>query len=87
MSQFSVNWNDGSNNMLTFSAQVGDGDATVTISSVNNEGLDRSRKIYVSAGSVTRQLTVNQTGMREVFNASDGAFTTADGYTFNVLKQ
>lgn len=86
MSQFSVNWNDGSNNLLTFNAQAGDGDATITISSVTNEGLDRSRKIYVSAGSVTRQLTVNQTGKREVFNTTSGDFTTFDGLTFNVLK-
>lgn len=86
MGVLNVNWGDGSGQLLSFDPDAGNGDASVKVSSVLNEGLDRSRKVYVSVGSVTRALTVNQPGLREVFNASDGEFTTFDGYTINALK-
>lgn len=51
-----------------------------------NESLDRVVEIDAVAGDKTARVTLIHEGLREVFNASDGAFVLADGGTFNVLK-
>lgn len=64
----------------------GTGNQTVPVSGTVNEGIDRSSVFTITAGDKTKNITVNQAGLREVFNASDGAFVLSDGGTFNVLK-
>lgn len=81
-------WTDGDS--VTF-AYNGDGDGSVSVASDVNEGIDRSITIQVetTAGSpeVTQAVTINQIGLREVFNTSDGPFLLSDNSTFNVLKE
>jgi len=82
-------WTDGSDDKLTITNDFSG--SPLQVSSVVYEGLDRSMIVNfkTTAGSpiVTAGLVVNQTGLREVFNASDGSFLLSDGTTFNVLKQ
>lgn len=52
-----------------------------------NESLDRVVEIDAVAGDKTARVTLIHEGMREIFNASDGAFVLADGGTFNVMKR
>ena len=68
-------------------ADSGTGNKTVPVSGNVNEGIDRSAAFTITAGDKTKNITVNQAGLREVFNASDGSFLLSDGTTFNVLKQ
>lgn len=80
---------------IVFNPSSGSKDTTVNVSSVTNEGIDTSTEYQVSTndGSVTRKVTVNQTGKRETFNVltEDGTsheeFLLSDGGTFNVLKE
>ena len=82
-------WTDGSGDKLTITDDFSV--SPLQVSSVVCEGLDRSMivnfKTTVGSPIVTAELVVNQTGLREVFNASDGSFLLSDGTTFNVLKQ
>ena len=82
-------WTDGSDDKLTITNDFSG--SPLQVSSVVCEGLDRSMivnfKTTVGSPIVTAELVVNQTGLREVFNASDGSFLLSDGTTFNVLKQ
>lgn len=91
MASITKTWSDGSGDVLTITPDTGNGNGTLQVSSAVCEGLDRNMTVNVAitAGSpdVTAELVVNQTGLREVFNASDGAFLLSDGTTFNVLKQ
>lgn len=68
----------------------GSGNGSAAISSSINESIDREQDITVKttagANPKTETVRVKQIGLREVFNASDGAFVPADGGTFNVLK-
>lgn len=84
-------WNDGSGDSLTITASSGEGDASLEVSSPICEGIDRSLTVegVTTKGtpSASASITVIQLGLREVFNASDGAFLLSDGTTFNVLKQ
>ena len=67
----------------------GSGDGTITFKSAINKGIDREKSVTVACNdgvndtSVT--ITVRQTGLREVFEPTDG-FILNDGGTFNVLK-
>ena len=91
MASLSKTWADGSGDVLTITPDTGNGNGTLQVSSAVCEGLDRSMTVNVATtvGSpdVTVGLVVAQTGLREVFNASDGSFLLSDGTTFNVLKQ
>lgn len=91
MASITKTWSDGSGDVLTITPDAGNGNGTLQVSSAVCEGIDRSMSVDIptTAGSpdVTAVLTVNQIGLREVFNASDGSFLLSDGTTFNVLKQ
>lgn len=91
MASITKTWSDGSGDVLTITPDTGNGNGTLQVSSVVCEGLDRSMivnfKTTMGSPIVTAGLVVNQTGLREVFNASDGSFLLSDGTTFNVLKQ
>lgn len=85
MADIKKQWNDGE--LLTV-VYDGDRDGSATFTSVVNESLDREMVVtYVDKDrKVSVAQAVKQAGLREVFNASDGDFTLADGGTFNVLK-
>lgn len=79
-----IKWNEGDGNIVA--TYNGSGDGTITFSSdVANEGIDRSQEVQVATDNINVSVTVNQIGLREIFNTTDG-FTLADGGTFNVLK-
>lgn len=86
MATKSINWNKGGGAItVTYN---GDGDGTISFSSVVNEGCDRTQSVTVSnnyGNSVV--VTITQIGLREPFLCSDGEFLCSDGDTFNVLKQ
>lgn len=66
---------------------TGTGNETVPVTGEVNEGIDRSSVFIVAVSqNLTRNVTVNQAGLREIFNVSDGSFLLADGIMFNVLK-
>ena len=83
MAQLIKQWNDGDNLSVTYEGS-GDGEAVFT--SDINEGIDREISVTFKGGGISVERVVRQEGMREVFNAADGAFLTADGGTINVLK-
>ena len=78
-------WEDGTSLTATYE---GSGDGSAVFTSDINEGIDREMDVtFVDesrAVQVTR--TVKQIGMREVFTGYDEIFITADGGTFNSLK-
>ena len=69
-------------------AYDGDRDGSATFSSDIAEGLDREMQVLFVDKSrvVVVERTVRQEGMREAFCGSDGRFLTADGGTFNSIK-
>lgn len=75
-------------NGIVFEYATNSGSTSVTVSSSVNEGLDKSVTFTVETtdGTKSETITVNREGRREKFNASDGAFLTSDGSTFNVIK-
>ena len=75
-------------NGIVFEYATNSGSTSVTVSSSVNEGLDKSVTFTVETtdGTKSEIITVNREGRREKFNASDGAFLTSDGSTFNVIK-
>lgn len=75
-------------NGIVFEYSTNSGSTSVTVSSSVNEGLDKSVTFTVETtdGTKSETITVNREGRREKFNASDGAFLTSDGSTFNVIK-
>lgn len=81
-------WDNGDSITFTYN---GEGDGSVSIESVTNEGIDRSMDISVSntrgSPAIVRTVSILQYGMREEFRASDGSFILNDGGTFNVLKE
>ena len=83
MAEIVKQWNDGGSLSISY---IGDRDGTAVFSSERNEGLDREMSVRFVAGNASAERTVKQIGMREVYNAADGGFLTADGGTFNVLK-
>lgn len=86
MAELQKQWNDGE--LLTV-AYDGDRDGSAVFTSDENESIDREMSVSFvdKSRSVIVERTVKQIGLREVFNASDGAFVLADGGTFNVLKR
>ncbi len=85
MATKSINWNDGEGAISV--VYTGNGDGTISFSSVLNEGCDRTQSVTVSnnyGNSVV--VTITQIGLREPFLCADGNFLCSDGETFNVLK-
>jgi hypothetical protein len=83
-----IPWQTGDGNIaVNF---TGAGNDSPTVQSDANEGLDREQTISWQTTDGTPQrnvsMTVRQSGLREVFNASDGGFLLVDGGSFNVLK-
>lgn len=85
MAEITKQWTDGE--LLTV-AYDGDRDGSAIFSSAENESIDREVSVSFvdKSRAVIVERTVRQIGLREVFNASDGAFALANGGTFNVLK-
>lgn len=80
-------WNDGGSLSVSYD---GSGNGSAAISSDVNEGIDREQSITVSTayGDNPKSVDVNvkQYGLREVFTGYDEIFITADGGTFNSIK-
>lgn len=78
-------WNDGGNLSVAYD---GDRDGSAVFSSDVAEGLDREMIVVFrdGSGTVVVERKVNQAGMREVFTGYDERFITADGGTFNSIK-
>ena len=74
---------------ITFEYSTDSGSTEVTVSSSVNEGLDKTVSFVISTtdGTKSESIVVKRQGRREKFNASDGAFLTSDGSTFNVIKE
>lgn len=87
MATTSIKWIEGDGSITA--TYDGSGDGSITITSDANEGIDREQTINVSTTDETKSVdvSVKQTGLREVFTASDGDFILAEGGTLNVLKQ
>lgn len=83
-----IKWNEGEGYITA--TYTGSGSGSASIQSDLNEGVDREQSILVKTtkgnSSKTQSVSVKQLGMREVLNASDGAFILADGGTYNVIK-
>jgi hypothetical protein len=80
-----VSWNDGTSDKITISQGTS---GKVYISSSTCEGVDRTKVVTfkTSNNKASANLTVNQTGKREIFTTSGGGFLLSDGSSFNVLK-
>lgn len=78
-------WNDGGSLSVSYD---GDRDGSAVFSSDVAEGLDREMIVVFRDGgrTVAVERKVNQAGMREVFTGYDERFITADGGTFNSIK-
>ena len=78
-------WNDGGSLSVAYD---GDGDGSAVFSSDVAEGLDREMIVVFRDGgrTVAVERKVKQVGMREVFTGYDERFITADGGTFNSIK-
>lgn len=82
-----IPWTSGDGH-LTLS-YTGEGNATVSVTSVRNEGLDREQTLRVSAtrGAASAGVTVRQQGMREPYADPDGdIYVCADGEIYGVIK-
>lgn len=84
-----IKWNEGEGYITA--TYEGSGNGSASIASDVNEGIDREQTITVETtyGNEPKSqgVTVRQSGLREVFSPTDGEFATADGGTFNVLKE
>lgn len=78
-------WNDGGSLSVSYD---GDRNGSAVFSSDVAEGLDREMIVVFrdGSGTVAVERKVNQAGMREVFTGYDERFITADGGTFNSIK-
>lgn len=85
MTELIKQWEDGTRLTATYEGS-GDGEAVFT--SDANEGIDREMIVVFrdSGNTVAVERTVKQVGMREVFTGYDEIFITADGGTFNSIK-
>lgn len=85
MAELKKPWNDGGSLSVAY---TGSGDGSAVFSSDKADGLDREMTVVFrdEGETVAVERKVSQTGMREIFNASDESFILADGGTFNVLK-
>lgn len=78
-----IAWTTGTGNItLTYD---GEGNGTIVVASDdNNLSVERSQVVTVTAGSLTRQITIRQAACPN-FKTSDGKFfKLADGKYFNV---
>lgn len=89
MVQYKIKWNEGDGYIVATSEGVGDGDIAFTTDGPN-EGLDREQTVTIETtkGNTIESVDIHiqQKGMREPFYAADGLFLSAEGETFNVLK-
>lgn len=78
-------WSDGGSLSVSYD---GDRDGPAVFSSDVAEGLDREMIVvfHDSENTVAVERKVKQVGMREVFSGYDEIFITADGETFNSIK-
>ena len=78
-------WNDGGSLSATYE---GSGDGSAIFSSDVAEGLDREMIVVFRDGgkTVAVERKVLQVGMREIFRGYDEDFISADGGTFNSIK-
>ena len=78
-------WNDGGSLTATYD---GSGDGSAVFSSDVAEGLDREMIVVFRDGgrTVAVERKVLQVCMREIFSGYDEDFITADGGTFNSIK-
>lgn len=85
MLHFEKKWEDGGSLTVVYE---GRGDGNASFISDTNEGLDRETSVtFVDYDNLVRlECKVIQQGRREVFSVADGVFITADGGTFNVVK-
>lgn len=86
MAKLIKQWSTGTGNLSV--TYEGDGDGTAIFSSDVAEGLDREMIVAFSDDNktITIERKVKQVGMREVFTGYDETFITADGETFNSIK-
>lgn len=81
-----------SNSNITISPKSGTGNGKVTVTTAQNGGVDYTDTINVVSGSVTKKITVNKTGLREVFTVKQASgsawedFITSDSGEFLTLK-
>lgn len=75
---------DGDGNL--YLSYEGSGAGTISITSDENEGIDRSQVVKFSNGSLTADLTVHQTGEREEFILADGEILSGSDKPFYTLK-
>ena len=85
MAELVKQWNDGGSLSVAYE---GDGDGSAVFSSDVAEGLDREMIVVFRDGgrTVAVERKVLQVGMREIFSGYDEDFITADGGTFNSIK-
>jgi hypothetical protein len=78
-------WNDGGSLSVAYD---GSGDGYAVFSSDVAEGLDREMIVVFRDGgrTVAVERKVLQVGMREIFRGYDEDFISADGGTFNSIK-
>ena len=83
-----IKWNEGEGYITA--TYEGSGNGSASISSDENEGIDRTQSITVEttlgSNPKSESVQVTQIGLREIFEPSDGMFVLKDGGTFNVLK-
>ena len=84
-----VPWNNGDGQIAL--SYTGEGNASVSVSSERNEGLDREQTLHVSTtgGDASADVTVRQNGMREPYECadSDDVYECADGDIYGAIKQ
>ena len=84
-----IPWTTGGGNITV--TYGGAGNSASSVSSSQNEGIDRSQAVTfrTTAGTPQKsvQLTVKQIGPYEVLEASDGALTDTNNAPLWVLKQ
>lgn len=85
MAELIRQWDDSGSLTATYE---GDRDGSAIFTSDTNESIDRTMQVSFidKSRSVVVNRTVNQAGLREVFNVIEGPLRLADGSTFNVLK-
>lgn len=76
-------------NGIIINPQSGEADTDIPISisvAAINEGIDKVVEIDAICGDKSDRLTIVHEGLREVFTGYDERFITADGGTFNSIK-
>lgn len=78
-----IAWTTGTGHItITYN---GNGDGTIIVASDdNNLSVERSQAVTVTAGSLTRQITIKQAARPNFKTSDDKFFKLADGKYFNV---